>query len=400
MEVRRKRGKNRMVIGISSPITIGEFLPYLDAASQKKAALVSGLLAPAVDALIHQFLRMGHQVVVFTLDKGLENDLILSGENLKIYVGKYRSRARWRGLTFFHAEIHSLKSFIRKENGRLDVLHAHWSYEFAIAALAAKCPVFCTFRDIAEKIYRLTPNAYRFIRLLMNRYVVSRRRINFIANSPYTRRLLVKCHPTLRIVATIPNPCGLSHLDTLTRHRQEAGNPIIVSISNGLAPWKNIHRLLESFKLVRQEEPDAELHLIGGCFEPSKCGAEFKADGVVLCGAIAHPDLPEKFATATLMVHPSLEESFGNTLIEAMACGLPVIGGDKSGAVPYVLDEGKAGVLCDVMDVHAIAASILGLLKDKRRRDLLREAGFARVKSVFSAEAIAKETLTIYNRVR
>lgn len=387
-----------MVIGISSPITVGEFLPYLDEESRNRAVTVSGLLAPSVDALIHQFLRMGHSVVVFTLDKTVSRPLVLTGSRLKIYVGRYRPRARWRALTFFHAEVKTLKSFIRMEETRLDVLHAHWSYEFALATRGVRCPVFCTVRDVAEEIYRFMHDAYRLIRLLMNAVVLRQKQIRFIANSPYTECQLLKYHPDMKCIATIPNPCGLSLSKALKSEESDCKKPVIVSISKGIVPRKNIFKLLEAFAFVRQEMPSAELHLIGGCFAPNaNLPQVFFTDGIVLCGAIRHADLPKKLTIATLMVHPSLEETFGNVLLEAMACGIPVIGGERSGAVPYVLDNGRAGMLCDVTDARALADAILTLLKDSSRRSILTQAGVERVRTVFSVEAVVTRTLQVYH---
>lgn len=386
-----------MVIGICSPVTISEFLPYLDEKSQKTGSHVAGLLAPSVDAIIHQFLGMGHEVVIFTLDSTVSGSLVLEGQKIKIYVGRYRPRARWRALTFFHAEVKALRSFIRIEEKRLDVLHAHWSYEFALATRMAKCPVFCTLRDVAEEIYRLTPTAYRFVRLLMNAFVLRQKQINFIANSSYTKRLLLRCRPKLKIVAVVPNPCGLPLIDISKCIAADSDTPIIVSISNGIVPRKNIFKMLEAFSIVRRVVRGAELHLVGGCFtNDASLPWEFRADGVVLCGAIRHVDLPLKFSTATLVVHPSLEESFGNVLIEAMACGVPVIGGKNSGAVPYVLDGGRAGVLCDVTDARVLADAMLALLRDPKKRLELARAGHERVRTFFSAESVAVQTLQVY----
>lgn len=387
-----------MVIGISSPITIGEFLPYLDEESRNRATTVSGLFAPAVDALIHQFLHMGHSVVVFTLDKAVSRPLVLTGLRLKIYVGRYRPRARWRALTFFHAEVKTLKSFIRMEEARLEVLHAHWSYEFALATRGVRCPVFCTVRDVAEEIYRFKHDAYRLVRLLMNAVVLRQKQMRFIANSPYTERQLLEYHPTMKFMAMIPNPIGLPIPGGLDCVKHDSNSTIIVSVSNSIVSYKNLFKLLEAFAIVRQEMPCAELHLIGGCFVPNaNLPQGFFADGIVLCGAIRHADLPKKFMTATLMVHPSLEESFGNVLLEAMACGVPVIGGEQSGAVPYVLDEGRAGVLCDVTDARALADAMLSLLRDSSRRSTLAQAGFERVRTDFLAESVAARTLQVYH---
>lgn len=386
-----------MTIGICSPLSICEFLPYLDEESRRKAEGLQGYLAPSVDALVHRYVALGHDVIVFTLTPEVEQTIVLSGKHLKIYVGKYRKRGFLRSYTFFLNEIMILRRFIRNEPD-LDVIHAHWTYEFAIASLVARCQAFCTVRDVAEEILKMMPTFYRRARMWMNWYVLKRDdKINFIANSPYTKEILLRYHPKLRIAAVIPNPCGINPINELP-DATEGGirPPIVVSVSHGSGTRKNIDLLVNVFQCVRREVADAELHLVGGAFTPEKWGSRPVPPGVVLCGYVPHAELSKILCSATIMVHPSLEESFGNTLIEAMACGLPVIGGEKSGAVPYVLDHGRAGILCDVTDGKSIASAIVDLLNDRTKRRALALAGLARVRSVFSVEAVCDKTIELY----
>jgi glycosyltransferase involved in cell wall biosynthesis len=101
------------------------------------------------------------------------------------------------------------------------------------------------------------------------------------------------------------------------------------------------------------KHPESCLWLIGPPFvkddiQIQKWDERGLLKGVHLAGAVRHDDLIPILDHSTLLVHPSLEESFGNTLIEAMARQVPVLGGIHSGAVPYVLDYGRAGCLCDI----------------------------------------------------
>ena len=392
-----KSNTHSIKIGICSPLSICEFLPYLDEDSRRKATGLQGYLAPSVDALVHRYIAMEHDVVVFTLTPEVAQNIVLTGKHLRIYVGKYRKRGFLRSYTLFFNEIMILRRFILNEPN-LDVIHAHWTYEFAIASLAAKCPVFCTVRDVAEEILKMMPTFYRRARMWMNWYVLKRDdRINFIANSPYTKSLLLRYHPKLRITTVIPNPCGIKPICELPDTIEDSlRSPMVVSVSHGSGTLKNIDVLVNVFQYVRREVPQAELHLVGGAFTPEKWGSRPVPPGVVLRGHVPHAELPVILASATLMVHPSLEESFGNTLIEAMACGVPVLGGEKSGAVPYVLDNGNAGALCDVTDGNVLASAIVALLKDPVSRRRLSLAGLARVRNVFSVEAVCDKTVELY----
>lgn len=389
-----------MKIGICSPLSIHEFTEWLDAESVAAMRNLVGLLAPAVDVLIKQYLMMGHDVVVFTLARGIDRPLVLSGKHLRIYVGNYRSNTRFRGLTFFWSEIRQLKSFIKRE--KIDIVHAQWTYEFAIAALSAKCPVICTVRDIAEEIYRINRNGYRFIRLLMNRYFFSRsREVTFIANSAYTAVALSSLHPNVDF-KVVPN--SISVPDSFV-YRPIRKPPRIVTISNGWIKRKNILNLLLAFQLVKEKIPSANLVMVGGDFTEESENvrklkkAGFPLEGVIWHGTVSHSKLVSVITSCDLMVHPSFEESFGNTLIESMASSVPVIGGCNSGAVPWVLAYGKAGFLCDVTSPMCIADAIMSILCDGKTHERLARLGYSHVRDNFSSENVSYRTLAIYKEV-
>ncbi|MCM2333070.1 MAG: glycosyltransferase, partial [Anaeromyxobacteraceae bacterium] len=84
--------------------------------------------------------------------------------------------------------------------------------------------------------------------------------------------------------------------------------------------------------------------------------------GVRFAGYMPHEDALGLLADEVdVLVHPSLEESFSMVIAEASALGRPVIGGARSGAVPWTLDEGRAGLLVDVRSPTALAAAMLEL---------------------------------------
>lgn len=84
-------------------------------------------------------------------------------------------------------------------------------------------------------------------------------------------------------------------------------------------------------------------------------------------GKIQHGHCLSEIRNADVLVHPALEESFGNILIEAMSQGTPVIAGGQSGAVPWVMDYGRAGTLVDVKSAAQLAEGVINLLKDRKR---------------------------------
>lgn len=122
-------------------------------------------------------------------------------------------------------------------------------------------------------------------------------------------------------------------------------------------------------------------------------------DGVFFHGQLPYEQLMNQLRNYDLLLHPSLEESFGMTLIEAMAQGLPVIAGKYSGAVPWVLNYGKNGILVDVASTKEIADALRMLTHDEDLYRQLSSDGIQYVWNNFSEDIIAREHLELYRRV-
>jgi glycosyltransferase involved in cell wall biosynthesis len=123
-------------------------------------------------------------------------------------------------------------------------------------------------------------------------------------------------------------------------------------------------------------------------------------NNVMLTGPLSHKTMPEYYRLMDVCVLPSetkmhWKESFGRTLVEAMACGIPVIG-SSSGAIPDTI--GNAGLIFPEGDSNSLMALIRKVLKDKDLRTQLREAGLARAQE-FSWEKIAQKNHQAYLEV-
>ena len=391
-----------MRIGIASPITIPALAPYLFADSLERASQIAGMSAPSVDALVGGLLARGHDIVVFTLDVTIREPLCLYGPHLKVCIGKYTKNGHLRALTFFLREIMQLRKFILSE--KPDVLHAHWSYEFAIASFSSNIPTCVTFRDYAPVIFKFMPNFYRFMRLLMNWYVVRHsEKYHAIANSQYMSELLLRHWHIQSDI--IPNPISRDFIRPANElPLYSARNKRIVSICHGWSKRKNINALLSAFSIVKKQVPEAELVLIGEAFEEeSDSVKQFcrlnpeQVRDVTWKGHVPHNQLACEIGKSALLVHPSLEESFGNTLLEGMAQGIPVIGGIESGAVPYVLNNGEAGCLCDVTNPNRIAEAIVNILNDGELWLKYSRAGYHHVVETFDLIKIISSTEQVYS---
>lgn len=119
------------------------------------------------------------------------------------------------------------------------------------------------------------------------------------------------------------------------------------------------------------------------------------ADRVQFLEAVDHASLVALYGAADCLLHPSFCEGFGLPLLEAMACGCPVVASDHS-AMPEVL--GSAGLLAPVHDTAAMATALRRVLDDPALAEALRSAGLARA-ATFSWERFAVQNLAVYRGV-
>jgi len=118
-------------------------------------------------------------------------------------------------------------------------------------------------------------------------------------------------------------------------------------------------------------------------------------DDVIFLGRVESELLPVLYNGARLFVYPSIYEGFGLPVLEAMACGAPVITSNTS-SLPEV--AGDAAILVDPYDVTQIAAAMEQMLTDKNQRDTLRQRGLAR-SAQFTWKATARKTLKVYEDI-
>ncbi|HEU4556596.1 MAG TPA: glycosyltransferase family 4 protein, partial [Longimicrobium sp.] len=124
------------------------------------------------------------------------------------------------------------------------------------------------------------------------------------------------------------------------------------------------------------------------------------AAGVEFVGAVPHPELLRRLAAgADVLVHPAVEESFSMAVAEAMALGIPVIGGTRSGGVPATLDGGRAGRLADVRSPSALAGAMLELATQAEERNAIATAGRLSARARFSLDGVVAEYERIYQEL-
>ncbi len=104
---------------------------------------------------------------------------------------------------------------------------------------------------------------------------------------------------------------------------------------------------------------------------------------VTFTGYLQGKDLAEAYACSNIMVFPSATETFGNVVLESLACGTPVIGAN-SGGVKNIITDGKTGVLCPPKNEDAFLSSIYSLLQNEEQLTQLgiAAASYAKTKKL------------------
>lgn len=166
-------------------------------------------------------------------------------------------------------------------------------------------------------------------------------------------------------------------------------------------PKKNVHGVLKALSILKNkgELPCKLLMLDINRDYLSRVANEIGDPDILneiqFTGYIPNSDLPAIYSQASLFLYPSLRESFGIPMIEAMRCGVPVISSVTS-CMPEV--AGGAAILVDPFQPEQLAATIKDLYFDENRKNELIAAGFERSKK-FSWSENARKTIDIYQQI-
>jgi glycosyltransferase involved in cell wall biosynthesis len=168
----------------------------------------------------------------------------------------------------------------------------------------------------------------------------------------------------------------------------------------GADPRKNHQIFLEAVEMVRKKLGSRMVVLVGSSVHPfgnyAETARKRSLTEIVLCpGRLSMNDLLLLYSYTDLFVFPSLYEGFGMPVLEAMACGAPVL---TSNSTALTEVAGDAAVLADPQDARALGEAMIRALEDEPLRAALKVKGFARAKQ-FSWEQTATKTVALYREL-
>ena len=349
-----------MKIGFAAPINCSSLKARFNLTEQ----IPSTFEFPLTTDIAEEYVRQGHQVTVFALSYDVKKPFRLDTPNLSFRICPFRPLKR-RMLDGLSKEIKWLRS--EMEDADVDVIHAHWTYEFALAALESKRPCLVTAHDAPWRIVRevkFSHKPYRIMMALMAARVLMRARW-LTCVSPYMQQQISHYWPSRTDAKVVPNGIRLPTTASDARHTNDC---IIYAVAGDLADKrKNSRATLDAFGIVQKALPNAKLWVFGTHEKSRKLLSHY--NNVECFPPLDQAAFLKQLSQADILVHSALEESFGMLVLEAMALGMPVIGGDHSGAIPWLLDNGTAGVLTNIKNPVVLSNAMyeLGSNLEKRR---------------------------------
>lgn len=172
---------------------------------------------------------------------------------------------------------------------------------------------------------------------------------------------------------------------------------------------KGIFYAIRAMKQVRAEFPEAHLVCVGGT--PAWLGkndyvqvlkSEMQRDGVedsvTLLDAVKNTELAEFYRHSEIFVLPTYYEAFPKVVVEAMACGKPVVA-TRTGGIPELVSEGETGFLVPFGSPEAVSARLIALLGDRELRAAMGRRGRETVEKQFTWNAVAERIRTVYDEL-
>ncbi len=284
---------------------------------------------------------------------------------------------------------------------KIDLLHIPAN----VTPIFSPCPTIITIHDmIAYKFpHYVTPWFRNYFRAALP--LTAKKASIILTNSAHSKRDIIE------ILGVSPNKVVVTYLAASPDFQCLSKNKVketirkynlsnfILTVST-LEPRKNMKGLLQAFALLREKGFPHQLIHVGpkGWYfndilaQVPQLGLQ---DSVRFLGHIPRDDLVALYNAASVFVYPSFYEGFGLPVLEAMACGCPVVT-SKCSSLPEIVEQ--AGIMVDPYDVNQLAEAIQNVLEDLSLAQALCQRGLSR-SNAFTWQRCAHQTLDVYHQV-
>lgn len=367
--------KKRLVRLIDFPLMAKYGYPYFPRSAKRRIMLVihsltRGGAERVLSVMANHWAECGHEVFLATIESSRQSEYYLRPEVVRIALDLERtSRNPVRGLWCNLWRISALRKAVSQIRPHATVSFlTHTNLLVLLALAGSKVPVI-----VSE---RIDPAQVRLgaIRKQLRRWLYPHAS-SVVVQTERVRQGMQQVFPHIAI-AVIPNPLSEADPDEGFTHRPlrewldlPAGIRTISAMGR-LDPQKGFDLLIEAFRDIQADHPDWHLVIFGEGTERAGLESMVKQYGLQ-----TRVHLPGQVRTARrtlretdLFVLSSRFEGFPNALLEAMACGLPVISFDCPSGPAEIITQGEDGILVKPEDKTELAAAMKNLMADKRRR--------------------------------
>lgn len=316
------------------------------------------------------------------------------------YVNQSRSKIGFiRGIL----NIISIREKILEVNP--EILHMQYVVQLSPIGilLKSKYPIVCTIHSLYamdEKMFEwvnLSRCIYRKILSLLERTIILKSLPNIIVVAPPTKDLLVD--KTNATIYTIPNGIDLKDVQDITPKSIE--HPAILYVGR-LTKRKGVDVLLKAIPIIKTSIPNPSLYVMGAGQQEDELKRFVKElnieENVKFLGFVSEEEKYSYYKSVDVCIVPSVDYDYAPVVLpEEMACEKPIVASNVGG-IPFMVEDGKTGLLVKPGNVEELAEKIIMLLQNENMREKMGKAGNEKIKN-FTWDKIAQQTVEVYKGV-
>ena len=325
--------------------------------------------------------------------------------------GPMQEQLRWRGIPHTILNLNHALHKGRSASLRTAIRLGAWMLRKRVRLLHANGPAYYRCASVAAKylgIPRICHLQLPPVHSELNWAFKVRPHATIACSADLQRRVMGMLSPSADTLMSIPNAVDVDDFKppadmTTLRDRLGIGRASLVVTIVGLVSERKGHQyFLEMAQQVAGSHPSAEFVVVGedilghGAY---RCAMEQYARELGIEKRVRflgfREDASDWIAASDIVVLPTLEEGLPVSLIEAHACGKPVVATDVDG-IPEIVEDGVTGILIPVRDTPALAKAVLTLLSDEELRRRMGVAARGRAERLFCARIYAEKICQLY----
>jgi len=362
--------------------------------------------------MAHGLVRAGHRVTVVSASS--ERESVSNQGGIQVYrVLPGPDWSRWRGLWRLNR---IWPGFAWKAARKLTEIHARFPIDVVEAAECRADSLFVPLLRNRPKLVVRLHTAQIFVDRLNRIQPRGRQRLSYATEALAMRSADLLTAPSQAVVdltgtwlalgqssvRVVPNPVDTTAYSPGTR--QHTGEVLVVG---RLELRKGISTLVQAVPIVLQQCPQSSFRFVGSDGQDSS-GRSWRARLLEAAPAEQHhrlhfervdrDQLVERYRQADICVLPSIWENFPYALLEAMACGMPVVA-TRRGGFPELIENGVNGVLVPPHNPAALADALSSILSDPVLRERMGSASRARAEKLYSVDRVVPRMLAIYENL-